>query len=496
MDTICLFWLYRIDFRYNCINIYQKQPVKLLIVPMTIWTPNLQTYTGPKYRALADAIADDIKAGVLRPEQKLPPQRQLADLLGVTVGTITRGYAEAEKRELVYARMGSGTFINGKKSDMGDFLGSLDHPGGVIDLSLSVTLSDTQTSVLGEILAEISSDRSKLESLATYQSEAGMAEHRVTISGWLGQFGVSTDPEKLILCNGGQNAINTIITALTRPDDRVLSEALTYPGFTYLAKQHHLKHIGVPMDHLGIIPGQLERICQKFQPKLLYCNPNLQNPTAITLSEERRHQILEIAERHDLLIIEDQVQGIFQDAPPPSLQSLAPERVILCGSFSKIFAGGLRVGFIAAPDRFLNGLKSALYLNCLFAPPIMAEIVCRSIRSGKMEEMLISKKREIATRQRLAREILREFDLLQQDSCPHAWLSIPDLWDADNLILKLQQRGVLVKATKSFKVGTVDADEGIRICLSNPPTRKAVHKGLEIIRKTLSEQPGVWESII
>lgn len=463
---------------------------------MTIWTPNIDSYSGPKYRALADAIADDIKIGILKPDQKLPPHRQLADLLGVTVGTITRGYAEAEKRELVYARMGSGTYISGGKSDMSDYLGSMDQTDRMIDFSLSITLSDTQTEILAETLEEVSRDRSVLESLATYQSEAGLLKHRATINQWLTPFNLHSTPENLILCNGGQNAINTIITSLTRPDDRVLSEALTYPGFTYLARQHQLKHIGVPLDDKGMIPDQLEKICHKYQPKLLYCNPNLQNPTATTLSEERRHEIMDIARRYDLLVIEDQVQGIFENDATTPLVSIDPRRVILLGSFSKIFAGGLRVGFISSPDRYITALKSSLYLNCLFAPPIMAEIACRSIKSGKMDEMMFSKKREIRERQKLVTKILLANETDSDRICPHVWLPVASPWDSESLILKLQKKGVLVKATKSFRVGAVEAQEGIRICLTNPANREEVEKGLSIIRDTLSEQPGVWESII
>ncbi|HBP80586.1 MAG TPA: PLP-dependent aminotransferase family protein, partial [Halomonas sp.] len=78
---------------------------------MTIWVPTLEHITGPRYRAIAQAIGDAITSGELAPDDKLPPQRRLADALGVTVGTVTRGYAEAEHRGWVSARVGSGTYV-------------------------------------------------------------------------------------------------------------------------------------------------------------------------------------------------------------------------------------------------------------------------------------------------------------------------------------------------------------------------------------------------
>jgi DNA-binding transcriptional MocR family regulator len=463
---------------------------------MTIWNPNLKKYSGPKYKALADAISDDIKSGVLKPEQKLPTHRDLAESLGVTVGTVTRGYAEAEKRELLNPRMGSGTYVSGIKNGMGDYLGSLKEDDGLIDMSLSITLTDGQEHELANLLRLISRDTSTLKSIINYQSEAGTPAQRLTIGNWLQTFGISSESDRLIICNGGQNALNAILMALTHPDDRILSENLTYPGFSYLAKQHHLKQIGVPMDDDGLIPAKLETLCQKHQPKLLYCIPNLQNPTAVTIPEKRRYEIVEIARRYDLVIVEDQVQGVFHSDPPIPLVSIDPERVVYCGSFSKVFAGGLRAGHILAPEKLKSSIISALYLDCLFAPPLMAEIACQAIRNGDMKKMIRSKVKEITSRQKLVRKYLGGFKSIGRSECPHVWLELPEPWDADLFTLQLQKKGVLVKPTTSFAVGRSRVSQGVRICLTSPGSRDLVEKGLRIIRQTLEQQPDVLNSVM
>ncbi len=495
-DTICNCYHTMIKIELNC-NIYHPISfVNIIIVPMTIWKPNIKKYQGPRYKVLANAIADDIKSGVLVPNQKLPTHRALAEILGVTVGTVTRGYAEAEKRELISARMGSGTFVSGHKSDMADYLESLKKNENVIDLSLSITLSHGQESVLGEILSDISQDEQVLNLLIQYESEAGIPHQRKIIADWLKNYGIEADEDQLIICNGGQNAINTILSAFTRPDDRVLSEALTYPGFTYLARQHQLKHFGVQMDQYGLIPKHLESLCQKVQPKLLYCIPTLQNPTATTLPLERRQQIIEIAARYDMLIIEDQVQGVFHGDPPPPLVTMAPEQVVYCGSFSKVYAGGLRVGYILTPKGYINSLISAFYLDCLFAPPLMTEIACRAIQSGKLSEMIQSKREELRKRQALVDSIFEGMEYLNHPDCLHAWLVLPEHWDPEEFVLQLQRNGVLVKASKSFAVERSKVVQGIRICLTSPDRTEDVEKGLRIIRDTLDRQPGVWQSIM
>lgn len=463
---------------------------------MTIWHPKLENYQGPRYKALAEAIADDIKAGLLKPEQKLPTHRFLAELLGVTVGTVTRGYAEAEKRELVVARMGSGTFVGGKKTGMSDYLSSLNQQEGQIDLSLSITLNHGQELELAAILSELGRAPGIIQALINYQYQAGTIRHRSILANWLRSFGVETDHERLVICNGGQNAIQTILMALTRAGDRVVSDSLTYPGFTHLARQHRLRHFGVEMDESGLIPSSLEEACQKHQPKLLYCMPNLQNPTSSTLSETRRLEIVELARRYDFYIIEDQVQGIFQTNPPKPLYGNDPERVFFTGSFSKIFAGGLRIGFIVVPQHLLNTTISALYLDCLFAPPLMAEVVCHAIETGRLDQMLQVKRAEIAARQALVDSIFSGYKYLSSPESPHTWLILPEPWQADEFLLELQKKGVLVKATNSFTSIASPQSNGIRICLTAPQQRDQVEKGLRIIRNTLDRHPGVWQSIM
>lgn len=106
---------------------------------MTIWVPSLKAFNGPRYRAIAHAIEAAIRAGTLAPGERLPPQRRLADALGVTIGTVTRGYAEAERHGWVAARVGSGTYVKGKaQASVFNPAASPDNASGIIDLSLSL----------------------------------------------------------------------------------------------------------------------------------------------------------------------------------------------------------------------------------------------------------------------------------------------------------------------------------------------------------------------
>src|SRR6185436_9268962 len=110
------------------------------IAAMTMWMPNLEGRGAPKYRAIADAIDEDVKNGALRPGARLPPHRELADHLDVTVTTITRAYTEAARRGLISGHVGRGTFIRGTEVD--------DREDGPIDLSLNVLMPDKEVAVL------------------------------------------------------------------------------------------------------------------------------------------------------------------------------------------------------------------------------------------------------------------------------------------------------------------------------------------------------------
>ncbi len=145
------------------------------------WLENFPSGSGPKYMAIADAIEQAIKNGSLNSGDKLPTHRWLADVLNVTIGTITRGYAEAERRRLITARVGSGTFVTGKIWQQAQFNVPQEPESAVIDMSLTLQVPAPREDILAETLQTIASDSQRMASLLDYLPEIGLERHRVTI---------------------------------------------------------------------------------------------------------------------------------------------------------------------------------------------------------------------------------------------------------------------------------------------------------------------------
>lgn len=163
-------------------------------------------------------------------------------------------------------------------------------------------------------------------------------------------------PEELVVTTGGQQALDLLAKLFCDPGDVILAEGPSYVGAlgAFASYQADVRH--VPMDAEGLLPDALEDALRALAaegrtPKFLYTIPNHQNPAGISLSDERRQQVVTIARRHDLLIVEDNPYGLldFKGEVRVSLRSLAPERVIYVGTLSKIFSPGIRCGWVAAP---------------------------------------------------------------------------------------------------------------------------------------------------
>ncbi|WP_340162952.1 GntR family transcriptional regulator [Billgrantia tianxiuensis] len=164
---------------------------------MTIWVPRLAD-EGVRYRAIAESIALAIQSGELAAGQKLPPQRQLADRLGVTVGTVTRAYAEAERQGWVSARVGSGTYVRDSETPAKqEFLASRPLEDGTIDLSLSLPPPHPMRAAsLGRVLHEIADEAAVLQRAVEYQPDRGVPAHREQLAAWMTRLGMPPSPSR------------------------------------------------------------------------------------------------------------------------------------------------------------------------------------------------------------------------------------------------------------------------------------------------------------
>ncbi|WP_445157257.1 aminotransferase-like domain-containing protein [Halomonas sp. E14] len=465
---------------------------------MTIWLPSLSSQ-GTRYRSIAEAIADAVRRGELAPGQKLPPQRRLADRLGVTIGTVTRAYAEAERQGWVVARVGSGTYV--REEDAGSsaaFLaGRSDAAAGTFDLSLSLPPPHPlRAQALGRVLAEIATDDAVLQRAVEYQSERGVPAHREQLAAWMTALGMPVEAEALLVTQGGQHGISLVLQTLARPGERIAADVLTYPGLIGAARQAHLKVLGVPMDEHGMDMQALGRLCAQQPPRLVYVTPDQNNPTGRLLGEDRREQLAQLARRHDFWILEDGVQYLPEAERGTPLYRLAPERTLFAFSTAKVLAGGLRIGALVAPPGPRERLGEALRAQSWMVPPLMVEAVCRWVSGEESRTLLTWQTEELGARQRLAREVLGGHPLGGRPHGANLWLPLPEGLRSAVLVDALAQRNVRVTSAEPFCVGSEPAPQALRLCLSAAASREALSQALEIVAELLAEPPAVpWQPL-
>lgn len=451
---------------------------------MTIWLPELDP-EGPSYLAISRALEADIRSGRLPDGSRLPTHRALARALGVNVGTVSRAYAEARRRGLVSGEVGRGSFV---RQPSGPLL--TPRPGATparIDLGANVPLRRPAPDLRAALRAL--AERDDLETLAGYGDPGGSARVRTAGAAWLARLGIATTPDRVAVCAGSQHAILAALSTLAGPGETVLAESLTYPGFLAAARLLGLRVRPVRMDREGIVPEALEAACAE-RPRLLYCMPDLQNPTTAVLPPARRRAVAEIARAHDLAIVVDDVLGPLVEAGPP-LASLAPELVVTIAGVSKLLLPGLRTAFVAAPARHVARLGEMIWASTWMASTLGAEIVAGWIEDGTADAIVAARRREIDLRTDLARRLLRGLRCHTRPGAPHLWLELPPGQEPARVAATLLDQGVVVVAAEDFAVPPAAAPRAIRISLSAAQDLPALRQGLEIVSATLGAAPGI-----
>jgi DNA-binding transcriptional MocR family regulator len=446
-----------------------------------MWRPRLDRKSGPLYRALAAAVAHDVQTGKLKAGERLPPHRELADQLGVTVTTVTRGYAEAERQGLVRGEVGRGTYVNPPA-----FTSIPPVSGGPIDLTTNALLPHQHARELIEQLSSLVS-RSTPEYIFNYQPHGGRLDHREIGARWLRQRLVPADASDTILTSGAQHAMTVALATLTAPGDTVLCEEVTYSGMRSLANHLHVRAHPVAMDDEGLLPDALDDAAQETGARVVYCVPSGQNPTARVMSRKRRQEIVRVASRLELFVVEDDAYGFLFEGHEPLCASM-PERGFYLTSISKSLMPGLRVGLLRTPRRWIERVTGAVFATTVMLTPLDAAAACALIENGMAERVMSWKRQEVRARQQIARQLLGSVVTGSAES-QHAWLQLPAAWAADDFAREARLRGVALTPGREFAVERHNVPNAVRVALGAPPDREILKRAMSTLAEILGEAP-------
>lgn len=367
-----------------------------------------------------------IERGELGAGSKLPSIRQLADELSVSRNTVIEVYERLRALGLVRARQGSGYFVQDELRGMGQ--GGSSNPRNAADVTDTLwhLFGDTADAVklgcgwLPETWREPEAiagairhaTRRERQALFDYSTPLGSPKLRELLRQRLDRLGIHVAPSRIVLTTGASHGLDLLTRYLLKPGDVVLVEAPGYYNLFGLLKLQGIKMVAVARTAQGPDVEELERLLAWHRPKVFFVNSVFHNPTGSTLSAPTAHRILQLAERYDFTIVEDDIYSDLQIEPGVRLATLDQcQRVIYLGSFSKTLSCSLRVGYIAATPAIIGNLVDIKMLTSIASSRFAEEVLATMLESGSYRKLV----------ERLGRRLERQQVSVQQMMQSAGW---------------------------------------------------------------------------
>ena len=367
-------------------------------------------------------------------------------------------------------------------------------PADVIDLGLG----DPSLSLLPlDLFREAAQFRLSQadNSFLQYGAEQGDGHFRVALAAFLSKgYGFGAAPESILVTNGISKALDLICTLFTESGDTIFVEEPTYFLALRIFADHHLNVISVDTDESGLIIASLEEKLAEFRPKFLYLIPTFQNPSGSTLPQEQRERLVQLAKEHDFIIVADEVYQLlsYTQGPPKSFSAyIDVENIISLGSFSKILAPGLRLGWLQAhPEKIKRFTTCGLLDSGGGMNPFTSAIVSGIIETGKLENNIKKLVNIYGARLHVMNAALRQHLPNAQYSVPEGgyffWLRFPETTDTRELRRQAQSFKV------DFRPGTLfSSKDGLkdrmRLCFVHYEEEQ-IEEGIRRLRQCLESK--------
>ena len=448
----------------------------------------------PLYVQLCDQLRALVHAGDLRPGDRIPASRELAQHLGVHRTTVANAYAELESEGLIEGHVGRGTFIcsNGRHLQIAPPPPSL-VPGGAIrweslfadergDDALDRLIRTTPASGISFVVARPPEEifplaemrnccnavlRREGARILQYGATDGYPPLRKALLELLRSEGVQAREENLLVTDGCQQALDLICKVFLRPGDTVVVENPTYPGTIAVLAAARARCLGVPVrteSGPGATPGldldALEQTLAANRVKLMILMPDFHNPTGLSMTLEARRRLLEIAAKHQVPIVEDHIYArlLARGDRLASLKQLDRANIVVqTDSFSKVAFPGLRVGWIVAPANVIERLRVVKQATDLHSDQLSQAVMAEFTRRGLLLRQVARMRKLCASRlaaveEALVRHMPSDTRWTHPNGGMSIWLELPPGFDANELLVRARERGVVFAPGRYFYV--------------------------------------------
>ena len=317
---------------------------------------------------------------------------------------------------------------------------------------------------------------------------------RVEISALLHEDGVVTTPDDILITSGAMQSISLAAAAIAQPGDTVLVEQPTFLGVLNVLKAQGLRPLHVTMLPDGPDLAQMEQLIIRHQPRCYYSVANYHNPTGYSISLAKRQAILQLAQRHNLLIIEDDIYSKlgFNGPSPPSMKQLDEEdRVFYINSFSKLLMPGLRVGYLLMPPTWRTQLLSLRRATDLCGTGLIQQALANFLRDGGLKKHL---RRVLPIYQERRNALLAALDIWMptavQWSHPQGgfscWLTLPRLFPDSMLYRQALENGFAFTPGEAYLIED-EAHEFLRLCFGNLGV-EGIEAGVKLLGTLIQQQ--------
>lgn len=451
--------------------------------PMS-WKPNIFKNNKAIYIEIAEALEKDIKMGVLKPGDKLPPQRELADFLDVNLSTITRAFAACEMKGLISGTIGRGTFVS---SDVQVSLAMLNdyEMQNCIEMGTSHPLYE-QNKYVTQTMQQILK-KTNVNNLFKYSEPLGKMSHRINGQKWLESFKIKGKLENIMITSGLQNSLAIILASLFKRGDKIATNTLTYPGLKNIANMLGIRLIPIDFQRTSMNIEILEQKCRLENIKGIYLMPDHQNPTTLTMTKQERGTISDVIKRYNLICIEDATYSFLSDDKLESISSIIPEHSIYISTISNSLCAGLRVSFLVVPEKFKNKIAEGIKNINVMVSPFDSETVTKLIESGLAMKIVKEKIDMITNRNKITNAILNCFDIYGELHSQFRWLMLPSGFSGNGFEKVAKERGLNVFCSERFAVGSNNILPAARIAICSPESEEELIKGLNIIKSIILE---------
>jgi len=466
------------------------------------WIQRVETLRGPRYLAILACLEDAIRSGELPPQTRLPPQRQLATILGLTVGTAGRAYTIAAERGLITGETGRGTFVSdnpfgggegaisplrGALADMSRLRAELPvNPPErqMIDLALPAVPSQRVSAIIRDAVLELAKG-DRLLSLRRYVIYRAPSYHLQTAARWIAGLGIEANADRIVVVAGANQGLAAAILSNVVRGESVLTDALTYPGLKVLAFNYGWRLEPLERDEEGILPDALERAAIEGRGRVVYLQSELHNPTAAVMGLDRRRIIAEIARRYDLVLIDDHAALSDLTSSIPSLTAIAPERTFAIIGAGKSVSAAVPAAYVVTPPGWRERFEQQIRDRYFHVSPLGPEIMSHLIESGAMAEVSGAYRSVIASRRSLLSTHLPEADFAADPRGFFVWLQLPAHWHSSDFASAAVLNGVTVAAAANFAVGMTMRMSAVRLSLLGASTDAAFVDGVARLRSLM-----------